>query len=197
MRRISASFSTSRWHGWGCWLTVRRRLQTPIAMITAFGQRRWAAVNALKAGAVRLRFQAGRSGRSAAARWCRPRSSLASGSARPKPRALAKLARSQAPVYISGESGTGKELVARLIHEQGARRHGRLRAGQLRRDSRRTDGERTVRPRKAASPARWPTSRACSRPPMAARCSSTKWPSCRCTCRSNCCARSRRKACGR
>ena len=34
---------------------------------------------------------------------------------------VAKLARSQAPVYISGESGTGKELVARLIHEQGAR----------------------------------------------------------------------------
>jgi len=29
-----------------------------------------------------------------------------------------KLARSQAPVYISGESGTGKELVARLIHQQ-------------------------------------------------------------------------------
>ncbi len=27
-----------------------------------------------------------------------------------------KLARSQAPVYISGESGTGKELAARLIH---------------------------------------------------------------------------------
>ena len=33
-----------------------------------------------------------------------------------------KLARSQAPVYISGESGSGKELAARLIHEQGARR---------------------------------------------------------------------------
>jgi len=35
---------------------------------------------------------------------------------------IAKLARTQAPVYISGESGTGKELAARLIHENGARR---------------------------------------------------------------------------
>jgi two-component system response regulator PilR (NtrC family) len=34
---------------------------------------------------------------------------------------IAKLARSQAPVYISGESGVGKELVARMIHEQGPR----------------------------------------------------------------------------
>jgi two-component system response regulator PilR (NtrC family) len=34
---------------------------------------------------------------------------------------ISKLARSQAPVYISGESGTGKELVARLIHELGVR----------------------------------------------------------------------------
>jgi len=34
---------------------------------------------------------------------------------------ISKLARSQAPVYISGESGVGKELVARLIHEQGPR----------------------------------------------------------------------------
>ncbi len=33
-----------------------------------------------------------------------------------------KLARSQAPVYISGESGVGKELVARLIHDKGPRR---------------------------------------------------------------------------
>jgi two-component system response regulator PilR (NtrC family) len=35
---------------------------------------------------------------------------------------IAKLARTQAPVYISGESGSGKELAARLIHEHGARR---------------------------------------------------------------------------
>jgi len=34
---------------------------------------------------------------------------------------ITKLARSQAPVYISGESGTGKELAARLIHTQGPR----------------------------------------------------------------------------
>ena len=32
-----------------------------------------------------------------------------------------KVARSQAPVYISGESGSGKELAARLVHSQGAR----------------------------------------------------------------------------
>ncbi len=37
---------------------------------------------------------------------------------------IARVARSQAPVHISGESGTGKELVARMIHESGARREG-------------------------------------------------------------------------
>ena len=33
-----------------------------------------------------------------------------------------KLARSQAPVFISGESGSGKELVARAIHAEGPRK---------------------------------------------------------------------------
>jgi len=32
---------------------------------------------------------------------------------------IVKLARTQAPIFISGESGTGKELVARLIHAKG------------------------------------------------------------------------------
>jgi len=41
-------------------------------------------------------------------------------------RLIAKLARSQAPVFITGESGTGKELAARLIHSQGPRREARF-----------------------------------------------------------------------
>ena len=34
---------------------------------------------------------------------------------------IEKVARNQAPIYISGESGSGKELVAKLIHQQGPR----------------------------------------------------------------------------
>ncbi|MGD0962150.1 MAG: sigma-54 dependent transcriptional regulator, partial [Methylomonas sp.] len=34
---------------------------------------------------------------------------------------IGKVARNQAPVYISGESGSGKELVARLIHKYSSR----------------------------------------------------------------------------
>ena len=37
---------------------------------------------------------------------------------------IEKLARSQAPIYISGESGSGKELAARLIHTRSARSTG-------------------------------------------------------------------------
>jgi two-component system response regulator PilR (NtrC family) len=37
---------------------------------------------------------------------------------------IRRVARSQAPVHICGESGTGKELVARMIHESGARHEG-------------------------------------------------------------------------
>lgn len=37
---------------------------------------------------------------------------------------IAKVSRSQAPVFISGESGSGKELVARAIHYMGPRTNG-------------------------------------------------------------------------
>ncbi len=37
---------------------------------------------------------------------------------------IKKVARSQAPIYISGESGSGKELVARAIHNQSPRSEG-------------------------------------------------------------------------
>ena len=37
---------------------------------------------------------------------------------------ILKLARSQAPVFLSGASGTGKEVVARLIHDLSPRRDG-------------------------------------------------------------------------
>lgn len=37
---------------------------------------------------------------------------------------ITKLARSQAPVYISGESGSGKELAAKLIHKNSSRLDG-------------------------------------------------------------------------
>lgn len=37
---------------------------------------------------------------------------------------ISRVARSQAPIYISGESGSGKEVVARAIHYQGPRADG-------------------------------------------------------------------------
>ena len=116
-------------------LIQQRYPQTPVAMITAYGSLD-TAINALKGGAfdfltkpvdlARLRELVG-----TALRLRTPQepdegsvdSRLLGDS--PPMRALrkqiAKLSRSQAPVYISGESGSGKELVARLIHELGPR----------------------------------------------------------------------------
>ena len=108
--------------------------QLPVAMITAYGSLE-TAIGALKAGAFdfltkpvdlnRLRELV-----NAALRLPKNGSSETQAENRllgesPPMRMLrkqiAKLARSQAPIYISGESGSGKELVARLIHEQGPR----------------------------------------------------------------------------
>ncbi|PAU66038.1 sigma-54-dependent Fis family transcriptional regulator [Pseudomonas sp. PIC25] len=112
----------------------QRHPQVPVAMITAYGSLD-TAVNALKAGAFdfltkpvdlnRLRELV-----ATALRLRSPSSEEApvdnrllgeSPPMRTLRKQVAKLARSQAPVYISGESGSGKELVARLIHEQGPR----------------------------------------------------------------------------
>ncbi len=37
---------------------------------------------------------------------------------------IAKVGRSEAPIYLSGESGSGKELAARLVHRESARSNG-------------------------------------------------------------------------
>lgn len=108
--------------------------QMPIAMITAYGCVD-TATQALKAGAFdfiskpvdleRLRELVNN-----ALRLGEPQPSIAateepllgqSQSMQKLRQQIAKLARSQAPVYISGESGSGKELVARQIHLQGTR----------------------------------------------------------------------------
>ena len=110
--------------------------ETPVAMITAYGNVD-AAVNALKAGAFdfvskpvdinMLRRLVQTAMRLAEEKKAEPPSAVAAKMLGDSPAiqelriTIAKLARSQAPVYISGESGVGKELVARLIHEQGPR----------------------------------------------------------------------------
>ena len=115
---------------------------TPVAMITAFGNVE-AAVEALKAGAfdfvakpvdlpvlrglVGHALQLSQPGKAAGAGVPATAASRLQGDspAIVELRAtVAKVARSQAPVYIAGESGVGKELVARTIHADGARADG-------------------------------------------------------------------------
>jgi two-component system response regulator PilR (NtrC family) len=108
---------------------------TPVAVITAHGNME-AAISALKTGAfdfvskpvnlqvlrnlvntaLKLSHTQTKSARQAYAGMLG-----ASAAIRHIQDTVAKLARSQAPVYISGESGVGKELVARLIHDKGPR----------------------------------------------------------------------------
>jgi two-component system response regulator PilR (NtrC family) len=108
--------------------------ETPVAMITAHGNVE-AAVNALKAGAfdfvtkpvdlaVLRRLVQHALDLNEQRRNQQPASNRLIGDSLRMQQlraTIGKLARSQAPVYISGESGVGKELVARLIHEQGSR----------------------------------------------------------------------------
>ena len=116
-------------------LVARDYPETPIAMITAFGNVD-AAVNALKAGAfdfvskpvdlnVLRRLVQTALKLSETKRVDADESSTRLVGDTPPMQELratiTKIARSQAPVYIAGESGSGKELVARLLHDQGPR----------------------------------------------------------------------------
>ena len=109
-------------------------VQTPVAVITAFGSAE-NAVAALKAGAFdylakpvgleqlraliksALRLPDGGRGSDETMQTL-----VGDSPSMQQVRAMIeKLARSQAPVYISGESGSGKELGARLVHGRSAR----------------------------------------------------------------------------
>jgi two-component system response regulator PilR (NtrC family) len=121
-------------------LIARDHPETPVAMVTAYGNVE-AAVDALKAGAFdfvskpvdihmlrRLVQSALRAGQATeqdvGAQASAGRLVGESQVMRDMRARIAKLARSQAPIYISGESGVGKELVARSIHELGPRAAG-------------------------------------------------------------------------
>ena len=94
------------------------------------------------------------------------------------------VADSDASVLIYGESGTGKELLARAIHRASPRARQAVRRRQLRRDSRASCSSPSCSATRAArSPAPCRRTRACSRRPTAARCSSTRSATCRCRCR--------------
>lgn len=122
-------------------LSVVRHIQqhcpnTPVAMITAYGSLD-TAITALKSGAFdfvtkpvdlqRLRELVNgalRLNQRQEAPLIEESDDPIQGSSPPIQqlrRQIAKLARSEAPLYISGESGSGKELVARRIHALGPR----------------------------------------------------------------------------
>ena len=109
--------------------------QTPVAMITAFGNTELA-IAALKAGAFDfvnkpIDLERLRSLIDSALKLTDTIEQAATGgqvqllgntaAIQSLRNQISKLARSQAPVYISGESGSGKEVVARLIHSNGPR----------------------------------------------------------------------------
>lgn len=115
---------------------AKRNLDTPVAVITAYGSTE-NAVNVMKAGAfdylakplaleqLRTLVKSALSLGAAPVVECKviddARMLGQSAAMRHVRETIDKLARSNAPVYITGESGSGKERAARLIHEQSAR----------------------------------------------------------------------------
>ena len=111
--------------------------QLPVAMITAHGSMD-SAVEALKAGAfdfvskpVNLKLLRSLVDRALNLKPLGPKTDTESSSLLGETpvmialrKQVSKLARSQAPIYISGESGSGKELVARSIHQNGPHAQG-------------------------------------------------------------------------
>ena len=110
---------------------------TPVAVITAFGSTE-NAVAALKSGAfdylakpvgleqLRALVKSALRVPDGGERPADPLRALGGASAAMQQvrNLIEKLARSQAPIYISGESGSGKELAARLIHARSSRASG-------------------------------------------------------------------------
>jgi two-component system response regulator PilR (NtrC family) len=121
-------------------LTLVQHIQSeypyvPVAVITAFGSMD-TAVNALKAGAfdfvskpvnleqLRGLVETALNLHKPVVQNAKIEGDFLMGDSEPMQKLrkqIAKLARSQAPIYIHGESGSGKELVARSIHAQGPR----------------------------------------------------------------------------
>lgn len=119
--------------------------EIPVAVITAHGSTE-TAIKALKAGAFdfvskpvdlqklrdlvqsALRLSEGENSKPSASEEAGGEAINTITGQSPKIRALreqiGKLARSQAPIYISGESGAGKELAAKAIHQMSSRREG-------------------------------------------------------------------------
>ena len=115
----------------------RQHPQLPVAMITAFGSVE-TAIDALKAGAFDfltkpIDLERLRALITTSLRLEEPREPVGGDTTqligntpaiKELRKQIAKVARSQAPIYVSGESGSGKEVVARLIHANGPRPNG-------------------------------------------------------------------------
>ena len=109
---------------------------------------------------------------------------------------IRRLAPHARTALITGETGTGKELVARALHKLGPRSAKRFVTVNCSAVVETLfESELFGHVRGAFTGATDTQGRACSRPPTAARCSSTKSASCRRRCRPSCCACSRTAKC--